>query len=99
MIEEKTYNAPVTSRTSMHKIEVYLEGGGGRVYFTTLEQLYDSSGAPIGIGDMTKHQANFVDLPATFPVIINGNIVQVAGSTILAALESVAKAVIAAQSP
>lgn len=94
MIDSKTYTGNITSETTLWNILVYI--GGGNIRFTTQEQLYED-GVPIGVGDMQQIDANFADLPATFPVIINGQTVQVAGQTILDALESVAKAVIATQ--
>ena len=96
MLKTETYQGPIEVRTILHEMKVYNDPeGGGSVSFYAMEVCY-KDGVPFGVGDMRQYKANFADFPpgTTFPVVINGNTVQVSGATILAALDAVAKYVV-----
>lgn len=63
--------------------------GSGDIRFRG-EVLVSLDGEPVGTEDAGHVSATFAELGGrTYPVVINGNTVQVAGQTILDALESV----------
>lgn len=66
------------------------QAGGGDIEFAGVHLLTGPLGEDMGSREGRVVRGKFVDLAAvTFPVVINGNTVQVAGQTILDALESV----------
>lgn len=92
----ETFEGTITRTYSVARFEVIRNAGGGKVKFAVLQYL-SKDGQQIGIEAATPYEADFADLPATFPVEVNGNIVQVSGQTILDALDAVALAVVQAQ--
>lgn len=89
---EETFQGPLTRTTDIYRFEVNRNDSGGSVSFNTLQRLF-KDGQMLGVGEMKSYSAAFHELPETFPVTVNGNVVQVSGQTILDALDSVALAV------
>lgn len=94
MLSTKHYTGEFDVNVELHSIEIYPVDGNFR--FSTLEQVM-VSGEPYGIGNMNRYDATFAELPATIPVVINGSTVQVAKATIMEALLSTARIIIAAR--
>jgi hypothetical protein len=92
MARETTVTAEVKTETiiTCFKVFRFLQGGG-YIEFDTLTRI-SIAGDVVGESPGQKYTRNFADLPATFPVLIGGNTVPVAGQTILDALDAVADA-------
>lgn len=95
MAQVETFTGTITRTTTVARFEITRNPEGGKVRFFLLQTLAQD-GVAIGAANATPYEADFADLPATFPVEIGGNIVDVAGQTILDALDAVAQAVVAA---
>ena len=93
MPRETTTTGQITEKilTPQFKVFRHADGGGYIEFTTALRILVD--GELVSESTGRTFTADFADLPPTFPVDVNGSIVQVSGQTILNALDAVADAV------
>jgi hypothetical protein len=95
----ETIEGPITVTKFVHRFVVERDlSGAGTIQFILATQM-SKDGEVFGSMGAESFAASFADLPATFPVTINGNVVQVSGQTILDALDAVAKHVVDNQQP
>ena len=97
-MQTETFQGTITRTTQVTLFKVTRNPEvGGTIEFVDSKVL-NQDGVSIGIEEILTYTARFDQLPATFPVVINGSTVQVSGQTILAALDAVADSVVASQS-